>query len=627
MRALSCSRGLRPACRTSRWSAVPVALAALCASGPAIAQQTAQAVPVALDRFDPAPAGDRMFGVESPFAAGEGTPHVELVFDYAHNPYTLGHGPGVTAVNAVVGDQLFLHLNASVAILHRLTLNFEVPAAVVQSGENPVFREKPYTSPKDAAFGDVRLGARVTVFGAYEDPFQVALSGYVWIPSGAADEYLTDGKVRGMPSLVLGGHAPWLNWSFTTGIEFRPKLTTPDGIQLGSQVLFGGGIGVLFLDDRAQVGPEVKAAVQLQNSSLRNTNGELMLDVRYRLFDDFELGVGVGSGLTSGFGTPDMRMIGMLAFSPKMKVTPPDRDGDGVPDAEDACPDVPAPRAANPKKPGCPAPADRDGDGIPDEEDACPDQPGVASTEASRNGCPADRDGDGIPDDKDACPDQPGPPNEDPKKNGCPPPKDTDGDGIPDAEDACPTIPGVRSNDPAKNGCPGDRDGDGIPDDVDACPDVPGVPSKDPRKNGCPRAQISDKGIEIAEQVDFDTGTANIRSSSDALLDEVANICKAHEEIVRIEVAGYTDNQGAKVANKQLSQQRADAVKKALVARGIDRLRLVAKGYGEESPIADNATEEGRAKNRRVQFVILEKKKAGEGKAAPKKAAPKAPKK
>jgi OmpA-OmpF porin, OOP family len=128
--------------RVSRWLCVPVALATCAAaSGPARAQTAVQAPQVALDRFDPAPAGDRMFGVESPFTAGEGTPHVELLADYGHNTYTLSHGPGITAVNAVVGDQLFMHFNASVAIAHRLTLNFEVPAAVLQDGDDPVYRE------------------------------------------------------------------------------------------------------------------------------------------------------------------------------------------------------------------------------------------------------------------------------------------------------------------------------------------------------------------------------------------------------------------------------------------------------------------------------------------------------
>ncbi len=574
-------------------------------ASPALAQQVSE---VALDRFDPAPAGDRMFGVESPFTAGDGAPHVALILDYAHNPYVLYHGPGLTDVGAVVSDQMFVHLDMSVALFRRLTLNFDVPAALLQDGSDPVTATTTYTSPHDTVFGDMRLGARVTLFGAYEDPFQLALSGYLWVPTGGDNAYVSDGQVRGMPSVVLGGHHPLLNWSFTTGVQLRPHQVVDTGITSGDGMVIGGGVGFLFADGRAQIGPEVKGSFLFSDLSHKNVNSELIFDARYRVFDDFEFGVGAGPGLTSGFGTPDVRVVGMLAFTPRVKPPPPpDRDGDGVPDAEDACPDIAAPRAENPARPGCPAPPDRDHDGIVDDRDACPDVAGVASTDPGRNGCPMDRDNDGIPDTADACPDQAGPPSADPRKNGCPPPRDSDGDGIPDSEDACPTVPGIKSSDPTRNGCPGDRDGDGIRDDLDACPDVRGVPSRDPKKNGCPRAQVIGGEIRILEQVEFATGTAAIQPSSDALLDEIAGIFKKFPDIARVEVQGHTDDQGNKGFNHVLSQQRAAAVQKALVTRGIDAKRLVAKGYGSEKPIADNATDEGRTRNRRVQFVILQR--------------------
>jgi hypothetical protein len=130
---------------------------------------------------------------------------------------------------------------------------------------------------------------------------------------------------------------------------------------------------------------------------------------------------------------------------------PPDRDGDGVPNPEDSCPNQPGPASNN----GCPIippppPPDGDGDGVPDAEDSCPNQPGPASN----SGCPIispppDGDGDGVPDAEDSCPSQPGPAS----NNGCPilpAPPDGDGDSVPDAEDSCPSQPGPASN----NGCP-----------------------------------------------------------------------------------------------------------------------------------------------------------------------------
>src|SRR5262249_45090203 len=97
-------------------------------------------------------------------------------------------------------------------------------------------------------------------------------------------------------------------------------------------------------------------------------------------------------------------------------------------------------------------PRDRDHDGVPDADDACPDVPGVKTDDPQTNGCPPDRDHDGISDAQDACPDVPGVKTDDPKTNGCPP--DRDHDGIPDNEDACPDAPGKRNADPKKNGCP-----------------------------------------------------------------------------------------------------------------------------------------------------------------------------
>jgi OmpA-OmpF porin, OOP family len=286
---------------------------------------------------------------------------------------------------------------------------------------------------------------------------------------------------------------------------------------------------------------------------------------------------------------------------------PTDRDGDGIFDVSDACPDVKGPPNADPKKNGCP-PSDRDHDGIFDEQDACPDEAGYPNADPKKNGCPySDKDKDGIFDEQDACPDEPGVANADPKKNGCPP-SDRDNDKVIDDNDACPDIPGIATGDAKTNGCPPDTDGDGIRDDKDACPNEKGVPNtENPAKNGCPLVVFTEKEIEINEQVQFEVDKAVIRPASDALLDQVAQVIKDHPEIKKMEVQGHTDNSGTKQHNKILSGSRAEAVRKALVKRGVKENLLASKGYGQENPLVENDSDANKAKNRRVQFKILEK--------------------
>src|SRR6185437_6759267 len=502
--------------------------AMLCtAAGPALAQ----AQGLALDRFDPAPAGDRFFGVPSPYAAGDLTPHVMALLDYAHNPLVLKTVPSNNNIGSVVKNQLFLNLDGGISLWSRLFIDLDVPIALAQNGDSPTGDSatgvmQTFTSPHSAQFGDLRVGARVRLWGEYWDPFQIAVGGYVWIPTGAKDSFVSTGQVRGLPQLILGGRAAErVVWSAALGPEIEGTSTFA-GVGQGTQFRWGAGVAVLLLRDRhLQIGPEISGDIVPRDLQKRTTNAELLVDLRYRVIDDLELAIGAGPGLTSGIGTPDFRGIFSIAYTPEQKQ---DRDHDGIPDDQDACPDEPGLPSPDPAKNGCPL-RDRDGDGIPDDVDACPDVKGVADPDPKKNGCPPDRDGDGIIDAEDACPDVPGIHTNDPKTNGCP---DRDGDGIPDAEDACPDVKGVRTNDPKTNGCP-DRDGDGIPDAEDACPDVKGIRTNDPKTNGCPesKVQFTEKEIIILEQVQFDVNKATIKPVSNKLLDDVATVLKDHPEI------------------------------------------------------------------------------------------------
>jgi outer membrane protein OmpA-like peptidoglycan-associated protein len=197
-----------------------------------------------------------------------------------------------------------------------------------------------------------------------------------------------------------------------------------------------------------------------------------------------------------------------------------------------------------------------------------------------------------------------------------PPPPDADDDRVPDEHDACPSIRGSASEDPLMNGCPElptDSDGDAIPDTLDACPRTPGPANVERRLHGCPppppkpppKAELVAEQIVISEQVQFETGTAALKTESDAVLGQVARVLAEHPELEVVEVQGHTDDTGTPELNQRLSDDRARAVVTWLVGHGIEASRLVPKGYGQERPIADNASEEGRAKNRRVEFRVL----------------------
>ncbi|MCA9580359.1 MAG: OmpA family protein [Myxococcales bacterium] len=138
-----------------------------------------------------------------------------------------------------------------------------------------------------------------------------------------------------------------------------------------------------------------------------------------------------------------------------------------------------------------------------------------------------------------------------------------------------------------------------------AAPSIPLVPVTKVR------VVVGDKKIEVNEKIHFAFDSAEILSDSDSLLDEIADVIKAHPEIKKLSVEGHTDAKGAAAYNLKLSADRAASVVAALVERGVQAARLSAKGFGLTKPIETNDTEEGRAANRRVEFVIVERSKEG----------------
>ncbi|MCF8256844.1 MAG: DUF5723 family protein [Flavobacteriales bacterium] len=336
------------------------------------------------------------------------------------------------------------------------------------------------------------------------------------------------------------------------------------------------------------------------------------------------------SGLNMVFGYKDKKPVAS------------DRDGDGIPDTEDACPDEYGLKIFN----GCP---DRDWDGIPDKDDNCPDEagpvenkgcpwgdrdgdtvldnvddcPDVAGDPANK-GCPyGDRDGDTVLDNVDDCPDVPG----DPANKGCPW-GDRDGDGVLDNVDKCPDVPGPVENE----GCPyGDRDGDGVMDNDDRCPDTPGPvenagcpwPDTDgdgvfdhvddcprtpgpPENKGCPVIEVQEQEVlnTAFSNLEFETGKDVIKASSYGSMDELADLLKRKENY-RLRISGHTDNVGKPESNLRLSEKRARAVESYLKNKGVAPAQFDVKWFGQTKPAYPNDTPEGRQKNRRVEMEVV----------------------
>lgn len=128
--------------------------------------------------------------------------------------------------------------------------------------------------------------------------------------------------------------------------------------------------------------------------------------------------------------------------------------------------------------------------------------------------------------------------------------------------------------------------------------------NKRPKK---PNVSVAGKEVKLGTQVHFVTNSANISPDSQALLQEIAAVLAQHAEIRRLEIQGHTDDTGGAAYNKRLSQERAEAVRTTLVGLGIESSRLSAVGYGTEKPLVPNSSEANRAKNRRVQLLILDR--------------------
>ncbi|MEM7139296.1 MAG: OmpA family protein [Myxococcota bacterium] len=343
------------------------------------------------------------------------------------------------------------------------------------------------------------------------------------------------------------------------------------------------------------------------------TRGTLSMEalggLKYFVAGNSFLYFGAGAGIPkTGFQASDVRALLGFMYEPSTQ----DRDGDGILDDRDGCPDEAEDKDGFEDADGCPD-LDNDGDGILDVDDACPLVKEDYDGDRDEDGCPegreGDRDGDGIPDEVDNCPDVPEDFDGFQDEDGCPD-LDNDGDGIPDDADLCPNdaedVDGFQDED----GCPDvDNDADRILDVDDACPNDPETYNGHEDEDGCPDKGlviVEDTQLTILEKIYFETDSAIIKPRSFPLLDAVAATLNGNPQITLIEIQGHADERGSDKYNIKLTRARAESVMNALIERGVLKERIRSAGYGERCPVDPKHNAAAWEKNRRVEFKIIE---------------------
>jgi outer membrane protein OmpA-like peptidoglycan-associated protein len=626
-------------------------------SGPAFAQTAPRDRSFSPQLFHPAPGPDEFITVEPAAPLHHLGLDLGVFFNYGRNVFTIyNYDPvkkEVTSLRAVpISSLLAADVWFGIGLWDRLQIAIALPMALYQTGDD--FTDPNLSTPVKTstgfAFGDPRLHLKVRLYGHDRGP-QVSLSHWLGFPVGQDDKFGGEKNFTGFSGegrLLLGWESVRWRTGIFVGFNWRAHESMFFSTAVGQQITYGGAFAYDVLPRRFALVAELFGRHDF-TSDINVSPLELDIAGKVRLSHGISLNLGVGNGLIAGLGSPQPRVFAGLVWQPESR----DRDHDGVPDADDLCPDVPEDRDGFKDDDGCPDP-DNDGDTILDKDDKCPNEAEDFDQFEDEDGCPdPDNDKDGIDDLHDACPLDPED-HKPPKPNdGCPLSKtDTDGDGIVDSKDKCPTEPEDKDGFQDDDGCPDpDNDNDGIPDNFDQCPNEPedidqfqdedGCPDPDNDKDGIPDKQdkcpnepetingyqdedgCPDKGpppkvkieagqIKILEKVFFDTNKATIQPKSFNLLDQVALVIKSHPEF-KIRVEGHTDSQGNFDHNTKLSQERADSVRTYLIKKNVEPERLISAGYGPAQPIADNKTKAGREANRRVEFHIVEeptKKKA-----------------
>ena len=572
----------------------------------------------AQDRFDiqnlnPMPSQTTNYiGVSSAHVLEEFQWEVGLFLLYTDDPLVLMKND--ERAYSIVSGQFSGNLMGAIGFGDIFDIGLDIPIVFFQSGDD--LPQSTGLNASDAGFGigDIRLVPKILAYTmeTKDDPSGLSLAFLIngYLPTGN-DDYFQGEGFRIEPRVAV-------DWAFSQGTRIGANLgynireeAVAENVQVNDTFTWGVAADIVFDEQKTiHIVPELFGEVSVLADDLTSEEVpfEMLLAVRYFPIDELMIQGGGGMGLVNGFGTPDFRVFLGVGYK---EIPDPDRDKDGILNDDDQCPDNPEDFDQFEDENGCPDP-DNDKDGILDVNDQCPLDPEDKDDFEDEDGCPdPDNDKDGILDEDDACPNDPEDMDDFEDVNGCPDP-DNDEDGVLDVDDQCPLIPEDLDKFEDEDGCPDpDNDKDGLVDVKDGCPDVPEDYDGFEDEDGCPEegsglVVLTCEQIEIKDKVHFETASDVIKEKSFEMLNQIATILNAATHIKLVRIEGHTDSRGGDDYNMDLSQRRANSVRKYLIEQGVDPSRLKAVGFGETDPIDDNKTKKGRANNRRVEFHVEE---------------------
>jgi outer membrane protein OmpA-like peptidoglycan-associated protein len=565
---------------------------------------------VQLDRYSAPVVPDDGVSLSRPIGIGKGRVAGLLALDYADDPLVLELESGLddTETTSLVHSQVEAHGRIAYGLLDNLVLSLGLDAALVMAGDGYADPATGATlAPADGSgLGDARIGARYIALGDAESLTALGIEGVVTLPLARgtnSDQNLSGESSVTLQPRALGEIRPGrFRVTGNLGALVRENERMM-GATLGDDLTFGLGAGMKLPGRlrRFELMLEMYGSTAFADIFARaSTPLEALAGGRWKPTDRWLVSLAGGTGIQRGIGSPDLRAIASLGF---VGVEDDDSDGDGVLQADDRCPAEAEDRDGVEDIDGCPDADDSDGDGVFDSSDACPRVPEDRDGWSDADGClDADNDADGLADGTDRCPDQAEDLDGFEDDDGCPE-GDNDADGTADATDACPAQAEDVDTFQDEDGCPDpDNDGDGVPDANDACALEPGSAEA----KGCPAVQLSAGRIEIRERIEFQPESDVLAADSEAILQQMRALLEQHPEIRSVAIEGHTDSSGRAALNQSLSERRAARVVSWLVEHGVAPDRLTAWGCAASRPLADDATDDGRQRNRRVEAIVLD---------------------